>query len=371
MKALKLSSILASVAQLTGVSSRQISPEQHIAMVVAVSEGLKNIWNEYPWPELCDTQPYYLWPNEWDTTAALISGATVRLTRGETTSYFTRLKPKDAATLSAAAWALGAVVSSSTWGVAAYRAILLPAVTSASVKVNDRLAVNAGTYITGHYRVMQIIEGTTNRTIVIDTGGSGISNGTLMVLPYYPGATEVSTEWTSAVMDTYITLPATIGKVLDAWDADPNLPDSYASRIDYELEGDKVRVPQDVPCVWLQTHAVELELDGTYWLATESATVGMVRYSGTAGDCYKCIVALTGSGANPAPESDATHWTRVQIPALLAPATKYLASADLLRADGKETTALAREAKATNELQRALQSVNEHQHQTARWGVTI
>jgi hypothetical protein len=80
MKTIPLSTILTAVAQLAGVSSRQISPEQHAAMVVAVSEALKTVWNEYPWPELCSTAGYYLWPDKYVAilTKAYSAGNIVR-----------------------------------------------------------------------------------------------------------------------------------------------------------------------------------------------------------------------------------------------------------------------------------------------------
>lgn len=354
MKSIKLSIILTAVAQLAGVSSRQISPEQHAAMVVAVSEALKTVWNEYPWPELCSTAGYYLWPDKYVAIAgkAYSAGAIVRF--GD--AYWRVRRPiSDVATVLGDADA--GVIASITSGTG-HHAIKFT--TTANLKVGDYIYKPDTTATT---EVLEVLDN--DEYIVAEKWTYTTGNTVLRAMR----PEEMTSYFEAAVIDTYIPMPTTAGKVVNAWDSDPNITGSYASSIPFELAGDIVRIPAGIPRAWLETVASEVELDGTYWVATESATVGMVRYSAAGGDCFKCIQAKAGNAANARPEADSAYWERVQIPAPLAPPTKYLASAELLRADGKETTALARERRAEDMLESALQSVNGHQHQTARFRV--
>lgn len=355
MKSIKLSIILTAVAQLAGVSSRQISPEQHAAMVVAVSEALKTVWNEYPWPELCSTAGYYLWPDKYVAASSreYAAGAIVRF--GE--SYWRVRKP-----IADAQADVGEVTVGTVAGVNN------PATNYFAIGFNGTPDAQVGDIFynpADGAQTTELLEILDSEYIVATAWSLGAGS----VLKRAVRPAESAAYFETAVIDTYIPMPATAGKVVNAWDSDPNITGSYASSILFELAGDKVRIPAGIPRAWLETVAAEVELDGTYWVATESATVGMVRYSAAGGDCFKCIQAKEGNAANARPEADSAYWERVQIPALLAPPTKYLASAELLRADGKETTALARERRAEDMLESALQSVNGHQHQTARFRV--
>ncbi len=359
MKIVTLKSLLMSIADLGGVQyDRQLSPAQVAMLTRLASEHLTAAWQEYPWPELCSTDRYYLWPDEFGPLTGQNPGDVVRLTRGETTTYWQRVN-----TDLVGSTALGATVGASAeWGTG--QAILLPTATASIVQVNDQLTRAAS--IT-YYRVTQVIAGTTNTTIVLETDET-FSSGINFSLPS-PAAT-TSTAFEPADIESYITLTSTIGEVLEAWDADP-LKGTGASRIPYRLEGDKIRIPHACVEAWLETKDAPPTLNPTTWAATESATVGMVRYYETSetGNCYLCIKAKTGNAGNAAPLADAETWQLVQIPALLAPIVKYAASADRLRADGKESTAIARERNADAALERAMNSVNSHQHQNARYNV--
>jgi hypothetical protein len=156
-----------------------------------------------------------------------------------------------------------------------------------------------------------------------------------------------------------------MGRVFVIWDADPAL--GRACELDFALLSDVIQLGQDAPArVWVEFQLAPPALDPTPWSASENAAAGAVRYyeSGVHGDCY---LALETTDATPPPQS--AKWERIEIPAVLAPTVKYHASADWLRADGKEETAALRDRKGLEAKDRALQSVATHQRQTRRFRV--
>lgn len=156
-----------------------------------------------------------------------------------------------------------------------------------------------------------------------------------------------------------------MARVFVVWDADPAL--GRACELNFVLLADAIQLGQDAPArVWVEFQIEPPALDPTPWSASENAAAGSVRYyeSGAQGDCY---LALETTDATPPPQSN--KWERIEIPAALAQTVKYHASADWLRADGKEETAALRERKAMEAQDRALQSLATHQRQTRRFRV--
>ncbi len=355
MNATPLKTILASVAQLAGVSSRQISPEQQSAMVVAVSEALRMVWDEYPWPELCATTGYYLWPDKYNPASNVTFAAGKIVRFGE--SFWEVRKPIGDAYADVGVETAGTVsgVQNPATGYYAFSFNATPDLQEGDIIYNPADSTET----------TEIIEVIDDTYIVADD--MGITTSDVVERALRPG--ESTDYFAAAVFDTYVTMPTGISKIHEAWSDDPTT--AIAQAIPYELEGDKIRVPAGYARVWLETQTAAPTLDGTDWTATESVTVGMVRYSSSGGDCFKCIANKAGNASNNPPETDTATWTRIQIPALLATAVRFYASADLLRADGKETTAIARENRGYAALESALQGVNNHQHQTRRFRVRL
>jgi hypothetical protein len=148
-------------------------------------------------------------------------------------------------------------------------------------------------------------------------------------------------------------------------------PDTVANpeELPFELMGGVIRLdPDAVGRVWVEFQIVPPALNASVWTNAQAVVVGDVRYyeTGNYGDCYEVLTAHNSE----VPVGSA-KWRKVEVPASIASAVKYLASADLLRADGKEDTARAREGKAQEALERAMSSFNNHQHQGARWRARV
>jgi hypothetical protein len=355
MNAIPLKTILGSVAQLAGVSSRQISPEQQSAMVVAVSEALRLVWEEYPWPDTMTTLEAWLWPTAYNPASGTTYTAGTIVRFGESFWEVTKPFTDPDATIGDAT--VG-VISAIDVLTANFRVVTFT--TAPDAEEGDII------YKPGDPTATTTVLAVDGKTITVaETWTLAVSNSVLRAIR----PEENDEYFKAAVFDTYTTASASTYKVHEVYGADPRI--GVAPRLDYELEGDKIRVPEGYARVWMEAQSTPPVLDGTEWTATESVTAGMVRYSTTGGDCFKCIANKAGNVANTAPETDTATWTRIQIPALFATAVRYYASADLLRADGKETTAIARENKGNAALESALQGVNNHQHQTRRYRVRV
>jgi hypothetical protein len=358
MRTIPLRSLLLDIADLAGVEyERQLSPAQIGMLIRLTNQHLASAWTDFPWPELTSTAPYYMWPNAWDPSAALTQGTVVRMTRGGATAYYKRKTPK--ASGYGAGYALGSTTAAAAYG--AYRIYTFATAGMAAIPAaGDVIVIGGGTNGT----VIEVLTSGTNTQLVVSSATSAGAS-IAFTLPYYPGDTNVASAWEIASFDYYVTIPETVSQVLNCWNADP-ATDTYAAILDFELESDKCRIATRVPQVWLQTLSAPSVLSGVLFDASEAVTVGMIRYHDATGDCWIGISATAGV---PNPSEYASVWMRVPVPALLAPIVKYMASADRLRADGKESTALARESAAARERAKLFENINHHQHQAGRFRV--
>ena len=362
MRTTRLKDILLAVADLSGVQyDRQLSPAQLAAMIRVTGEALSKVWTSYPWPELATTARYFMSPALWVPNAAYEIDTVVRVLREDVPAYFRKLTPKAAGF--PASYSLGTNATQSSYGSGQTNHPVLTSGMAATPVVGDIVEVGGAAYT-----LTAVLDQSPYTGLVFGAAGTG----TPINLPYPLDDALNAADWETADFTHYVELADTIGIVVDAYDSDPGTA-PYASRVDYRLAGRRVYVGSDVPEVWLETIAAEPMLDATPWSETETSVAGMVRYyEGTIsnvayGDCYKCIVGQAPQ-INPPPINTAA-WTKIEIPALFAAPVKYYASADRLRADGKESTAIQRDRKGDSDLDDAMNTVHNLQHQAARFAV--
>lgn len=402
MKTLPLRDVLIAVADLGGVQyDRQLSPAQQGQCIRFVNSALANIWEDFQWPELSDVREHYFWPPAYDPHVANNAGDIVRWQLDGATYYVRFVKPTpenlDARDALIAAvsrdtptYATAVVQEVVPWG--SKKAIMFTtALKKGSLLAGDLIFVPNPEWNShvGYYHQAQTVA---VQTMIADSGRAGAVVDDYAVTitgnPAYDfvlragrpvGETnenmEISTMCEPANFDRYIPLPSWADAVLNAWDVDPHAEDARGGDVKYDLSDGKVRFPgrADLTSAWLELRRKCPRFSALPWEPAAAAVVGMVRFYETeeTGDCYICIAARDGDAGNPVPSADAAHWELLPFPALFAEFVRYAASADVLRAGGKDDTATLRDRKAEEARERALNGVNNLQNQTARPRVRV
>lgn len=425
----RLKDVLLAVADLGGLTyDRQLTPEQLASIVRMSREHLLAVQEEYQWPDLTDVEERHYRP-AWNSAETYAAGDEVwRETDDGTETADVYYRATEASTdndpagdgvLTPSASVIddptGAITGTATTrdeddtgpftitlsnvpaGVT-YRVILTgqgggtaEAVTTRDgVQVDDNVVAGGNTFNVDDF----INPGSITFTVSMlpatccQMGAVTIIDVTASMVQAWEAVSGASaaqiTNPTIAPLALYVELvddtgseiagvpAAPMGKVFKVWDSDPDT-NPRAGEIDFELRGGRIRLPigMGLTSVWVEYQIPVAEIEPTPWDELETVNTGAVRYVDGAlndaaeiGDCYRALEVTTGEFP---PLSD--EWEIVPFPACLAPIVKYLASAETLRAGGKEDTAQAREGKAAEALQRALQSINMHQRQSSGWSV--
>ena len=306
MNTSRFKNVLFSVARRLGIDPA-VNLQQNVADALAgyISDRVRHGWNEFAWPEICQTERRVFRP-AWDAE----------------TSYALGQEVWDEAT-------------------AAYYVSLSDGNVNHPVVLDGDAPEGDGLFLELDLDWLQESDVVSNAT-----WWAKRSVLERVVLFDQPGQTK-------------------LGDVLEVWRDDPRLT-RHPRAVAYWISETGVQLGPDAPdMVWVKFRLVAPEFTATPWKADGVYAAGEVRYFSD-GECYQAAVA---TAAGESPVSAAAKWVLQPLPAVLASYVELGAYADALDEAGQTDKAAVNLSRADGRLTDAMERVNTQQRQTARFSV--
>lgn len=157
-----------------------------------------------------------------------------------------------------------------------------------------------------------------------------------------------------------------LGWVKQCWDADPLADFDGACPQPFDRYATRLVVRGEAQVVWVEFRLRVNDFSGANWSSSTAYVMGNQVYYPVTGEYYVCILGNTNS----VPTTTA-NWTKLDFPAVLAPASAQAAYGDMLKLAGKANKSDNEYGEALRLLRREWNKLERLEHHTNQLNVLV